>query len=78
MSIFLKTFSALITSRGGASSRAEYTVYGYSYSYMTICTVLILFVRNFVMFVVCKEMKNKGKTFMFTFKPRFHYNRDYF
>ena len=33
MSIFPKTFSALITPRGGASSKAESTVYSYSYSY---------------------------------------------
>ena len=31
MSLFPKTFSALITPRGGASSKAESTVYSYSY-----------------------------------------------
>ena len=38
MSIFPKTFSALITPRGGASSKAESTVY--SYSYRSLATVL--------------------------------------
>ena len=33
MSIFPKSFSALITPRGGASSKAESTVYSNSYSY---------------------------------------------